>query len=125
MITGMHHVCLKAKGEEDFKKLVSFYKDVLGLPVRREWNGGAMLSAGETVMELMSNADDERGAGVIRHFAFRATEIEKIVENCEKAGYKIKVPPTDISIPSNPALNAKIAFVIGPLGEEIELFDEK
>ena len=42
-----------------------------------------------------------------------------------KAGYAVTMEPVDIEIMSKPSLPARIAFIIGPVGEEIELFCEK
>ena len=44
------------------------------------------------------------------------------VEAVRKAGYEITMEPTDNCIPSNPPYPARIAFCIGPVGEEIEFF---
>ena len=41
------------------------------------------------------------------------------------AGYKITMEPTDIVIGSTPPYPARIAFCIGPVGEELEFFCEK
>ena len=50
LITGIHHVALKAQGVEDYNRAVAFYRDVLGLPVVRIWANevmhGAMLDTG-------------------------------------------------------------------------------
>ena len=41
------------------------------------------------------------------------------------AGYEVFIEPKDIQIQSDPVFPARIAFCRGPLGEEIELFQEK
>lgn len=40
VITGIHHIALKCKGNEHFEKTVSFYRDILGLPAVRQWGKG-------------------------------------------------------------------------------------
>ncbi len=36
-ITGIHHIALKAKGIENYKRMFEFYHEILGLPVVRTW----------------------------------------------------------------------------------------
>ena len=50
---------------------------------------------------------------------------DECVEKIKKAGYEVFVEPKDIEIQSNPTFPARIAFCHGPLGEEIELFQER
>jgi len=57
--------------------------------------------------------------------AFAVKDVDACVEAVRAAGYEITVEPNDIVIPSNPPLPARIAFCIGPVGEEIEFFCEK
>ena len=46
------------------------------------------------------------------------------MEAVKAAGYEVFIEPKDIEIASIPAFPARIAFCKGPLGEEIELFEE-
>ena len=129
-IIGIHHVCLKAKGVEEFEKTVSFYRDILGLSVAREWgrsplDRAVMLDTGAGFIEIFSNAPDILGAGAIRHIALDVKDTDAVIESVRGAGYKITMEPTDIVIPSSEPCPARIAFFIGPLGEEIEIFQRK
>ena len=129
-ITGIHHVAIKAKGEAAFARLVSFYHDILCLPILREWSladggRGAMLDTGAGILELFSNAPDERDAGALRHLALAVVDVDVCIEAVRAAGYTVTMEPTDICIPSNPPYPARIAFCIGPVGEEVEFFCEK
>ena len=47
------------------------------------------------------------------------------MEKLKAAGYEVFVEPKDIVIPSEPEYKARIAFGRGPLGEEIEFFQER
>lgn len=47
------------------------------------------------------------------------------MEAVKAAGYEVFIEPKDIEIASIPAFPVRIAFCKGPLGEEIELFQEK
>ena len=129
-ITGIHHVAIKARGLAAFERLVSFYHDVLALPILREWDladggKGAMIDTGAGILELFSNAPDERDAGALRHLALAVADVDVCIEAVRAAGYTVTMEPTDICIPSNPAYPARIAFCIGPVGEEVEFFCEK
>ena len=116
MITGVHHVCMKCRPEE-LEKVQKFYGELLGLPLVRSW--------GEPKVEGLPNAEEDLPQGAIRHFALATDDVDSIVETVRKAGYAVTMEPVDIEIMSKPSLPARIAFIIGPVGEEIELFCEK
>ncbi len=124
MITGIHHIALKCRGIEEFNKTVAFYRDVLGLPVAREWGNGTavMLDTGAGLLEIFSNAEDEPTVGAVRHFALATDDVDACIAAVRKAGYKVTVEPNDICIPSTPPYPARIAFCMGPIGEEVEFF---
>lgn len=129
-VIGIHHVCLKAKGAAAFESTVSFYRDILGLSVAREWGRSAedravMLDTGAGYIEIFSNAPDVLGGGTIRHIALDVADTDAVIAAVRDAGYKITMEPTDIVIPSSEPCPARIAFFIGPLGEEIEIFQRK
>ena len=125
-ITGIHHVALKCQGVAEFNKTVSFYRDILGLPVARSWGdgeeAGIMLDTGAGLFEIFANACDRPEAGAFRHLALEVENTDVCIEAVRAAGYKITMEPTDICIASNPPYPARIAFCIGPVGEEIEFF---
>ena len=129
LIKGIHHIALKAASMEQFEKTVSFYRDTLGMEVVRSWGEGAdsgiMISTGSGLMEIFANADTELPMGAIRHFALATEDTDAVVSAVKAAGYEITMEPKDIVIPSCPPFPAKIAFCIGPCGEEIEIFCEK
>ena len=127
LIKGIHHIALKAKGLEEYERLLHFYKDILGMPVIRTWgegNGvGTMLDTGSGIMELFANAPDKLDASAIRHFALATDDVDACVEAVRTNGYKITMEPKDINIGGS--FPARIAFCIGPVGEEVEFFCEK
>lgn len=128
-VTGIHHIALKACGLEQFQKTVSFYHDLLGLPVARTWgegeNVGIMLDTGAGLMEIFANAVDAPGQGAVRHMALAVEDTDACVDAVRAAGYEITREPVDIVIGSVPPYPARIAFCIGPVGEEIEFFQLK
>ena len=129
LIRGVHHVSIKFEGAEAFERGISFYRDVLGMPVVRTWGegaqSGAMLFTGSGLMELGANAEDAREQGAIRHFALATDDADACVRAVSEAGYAVTVAPKDIVLPSDPPFPARIAFCVGPAGEEIEFFQEK
>ena len=127
---GVHHIALKCAGMEQYEKTIHFYRDLLGMEVVRSWGAepdcGAMLAiGGGSVMEIFSNADAQLGMGAIRHIALATDDVDACVKVCADAGYEVLIQPKDIVIASEPAFPARIAFVAGPVGEEIEFFCEK
>ena len=128
LICGIHHVALKCDGTAEFEKTQHFYQDVLGLVPVRSWgegeNAGAMLSTGDGLLEIFASGR-KLPQGAIRHFALRTERVDDCVAAVRAAGYPITVEPKDIVIASNPPFPARIAFCTGPVGEEIEFFQER
>lgn len=129
LIKGIHHIALKCQGVEAFEKTVEFYRDVLGLEVARTWGAGEtsgiMFKTGSGLLEIFANAPDTLPQGTIRHFALATDDVDACIEAVRKAGYQVTTEPKDICIGSVPPFPARIAFCIGPVGEEIEIFCEK
>ena len=128
LICGIHHVALKCDGTAEFEKTLHFYQDVLGLEPVRSWgegeNAGAMLSTGDGLLEIFASGK-KLPQGAIRHFALRTERVDDCVAAVRAAGYPITVESKDIVIASNPPFPARIAFCTGPVGEEIEFFQER
>ena len=128
-VKGIHHVAIKAKGLEEFDKTIDFYSNLLGMPVVREWGEGvkkgAMVDTGAGWLEIFANGDDIPKTSLFRHLAFEVESTDACVEKVRNAGYEITMQPNDIVIACNPPLPARIAFCIGPVGEEVEFFELK
>ena len=124
-ITGIHHVSLKCGTATEFEKTKKFYLEILGLKIKREWSEGIMIDAGNCLIEIFSDGAGVKEKGAVRHFAFSVDNVDNLVEKVQDAGYEVFLGPKDIVINSVPELPARIAFLIGPLGEEIEFFCEK
>ena len=124
-VSGIHHIALKCGSKEKFDRTVAFYTELLGLSVKRAWQGAVMLDTGAGLLEIFEEGDAVPPMGQYRHVAFAVTDPDSIIEKIRAAGYAITMECTDIVIPSQPPLPARIAFCIGELGEEIELFCEK
>ena len=125
LVKGVHHVCMKCVTAEQFEEIRRFYGTVLGLPEVRSWAAGIMYDLGGSLLEVFSNGDEALPQGVWQHIALATDDVDACVKAVSEAGYAITVEPKDIVIASEPPLPARIAFCIGPMGEEIEFFCEK
>ncbi len=129
IVTGIHHVALKCCGLAEFERTVAFYKDLLGLSEVRRWGEGessaVMLHTGAGLLEIFANAADHPVIGPLRHIALAVADVDSCIEAVREAGYAVTQEPTDICIPSESPYPARIAFCIGPVGEELEFFCEK
>ena len=124
-IKGVHHVSLKAQGAEEFQRVLDFYQQVLDCPLIRHWgqgdSQGAMLDLGNTILEVTSNGT-ERGKGFFAHLAFATDDVDGMVERLRAAGCPVLVQPVDKNLGGNYPI--RIAFCAGPIGEELEFFQE-
>jgi len=125
LVKGIHHVSMKACTDAEYTAAITFYRDILGLAVVRTWGNGILLETGAGYVEIFNNGDTPLEKGVIRHFAFAVKDVDLYTQRVRAAGYEVFMNPQDIVIPSVPAFSARIAFCYGPLGEEIEFFQEK
>lgn len=125
LIKGIHHVSMKTSSEKEYVEVVKFYQDILGLPVARVWNKGIMFETGAGIVEVFNDGEDALEKGVIRHFAFATDDVDACIKTVREAGYEVFIEPKDVVIMSNPEFTARVAFCKGPLGEEIEFFQER
>ena len=88
-------------------------------------NAGIMIDTGAGLLEIFANATDTLGAGALRHIAFAVEDVDVCIQAVRDAGYRVTMEPCDIVIASNPPYPARIAFCIGPVGEEVEFFKVK
>ena len=130
LITGTHHVALKCTGEAEYLETIRFYHEILGMEIIRTWGcgkgAGIMLDTGDgSRMEIFADGEERLPQGAVRHFALACSDVDEAVRIVEEAGYAVTTRPKDIVIASEIPYPARIAFVIGPTGEEIEFFCEK
>ncbi len=123
---GVHHISLKARGAEEFQKVLDFYRQVLDCPLVRHWGEGdkqgAMLDLGNTLLEVTASGT-ETGKGLFAHIAFATDDVDGMVARLEAAGRPVLVRPADKNLGGNYPI--RIAFCAGPLGEELEFFQER
>jgi len=127
MLKGLHHVSLKVHGPDQFEAALHFYRDLLGFSPLRTWARpgvqGAMLSLGNTILEIASDGAPDAQKGLWGHIAFATDDVDGIIQTVRQAGYPILTPPSDRQL--GPDYPIRIAFCAGPAGEEIEFFQER
>ena len=125
MIKGIHHISMKCGTPEELSRVKEFYISLLGLKICREWPQGIMIDTGNGLIEVFTNAEGEHRVGAIRHVALLTDDVDGIVTKVRVAGYEVIVEPDDRLIESDPPYPIRMAFCIGPLGEQVEFFCEK
>ena len=128
-INGIHHVALRCCGKEAFDRAVTFYREVIGFPIVKQWGEGAdsaaMLDSGNGIIEIFANGKTQAKEGVLCHFAFACDDVPAMVEKVKNAGFPIKTDVTDMVLPTVPPCPIQVAFCLGAAGEEIEFFCER
>ena len=125
MIRGIHHISMKCGTAEDLARVRAFYVDALGMTVCRAWSEGIMIDTGNGLIEVFTNGPGERAKGAIRHVALLVDDVDETVARVKEAGYEVFIEPNDKTFDADPPFAFRMAFCRGPLGEEIELFQEK
>ena len=123
---GVHHISLRAKGAEEFQRVLEFYGTVLDCPVVRRWGEGdgqgAMLDLGNTLLEVTANGRAEE-KGLFAHIAFAADDTDAMIARVRAAGRPVIMEPSDKNLPGSYPI--RVAFCTGPAGEELEFFQER
>lgn len=132
---GFHHIAVKAT---NFDKSYEFYTKGLGLFPAASWGEGetraVMMNLGDGgCIELfaggVAGGETSNGyeniAGNWMHFAIKTDDSQGAFDAAILAGAICQKEPFEVTIPSNPPMPVKIAFVTGPDGEVIEFFELK
>ncbi len=126
MKKGIHHISLKARGAEEFARVLDFYQTVLDCPAVRRWGEGdgqgAMLDLGNALLEVTASGD-AAGKGLFAHIAFATDDADAMIEKVRAAGRPVIMEPSDKNLGGNYPI--RVAFCTGPAGEEIEFFQER
>lgn len=124
---GLHHVSLKACGEEQFRQVLAFYRNVLGCPLVRAWGegmlSGAMLDLGGALLEVTANGAPGLEKGVFGHIAFAAEDVDAVTQRVRRAGFEVFMEPSDRNLGG--VWPVRVAFCRGPAGEDVEFFQER
>ncbi len=123
-IRGVHHISMKCGTPAEFLRAKDFYLNILGFGIVREWPEGVMIDTGNMLLEIFCNGRGIMEKGALRHIAFAADDVDGMAAKVKDAGYTVFIEPHEIVIRSVPEHHARIAFCTGPLGEEIEFFQD-
>ncbi|MCL1804006.1 MAG: VOC family protein [Eubacteriaceae bacterium] len=113
------HVTISVK---DMQESLSFYKDIVGLEVVREFASGpsqiVFLASGGTQVELIYNAQrDSFSYGSDISLGFASDSLDDTAEALKKAGFE----PSEVS---SPQPTVKFFFVSDPNGVRIQFISE-
>ena len=126
LINGLHHAALRCAGEEEMKRTVLFYCNVLGMSQVRSWGqgrySGCMIDTGNGLLELFADAEPGRRPGQVDHIALATDDVDACVRACRSEGLLILQEPRSLILPCESPFSIRIAFVIGMAGEIIEFF---
>jgi predicted enzyme related to lactoylglutathione lyase len=112
--------------------LLKFYRDTLGLALEGELpipGGGKMtrLICGTTIIKIVVNSKEPkaqapaggiRGATGIRYFTISVSNLTQATEQCQAAGYKVAMPPTEVRE------GVTISMIEDPDGNWVELLQK-
>jgi predicted enzyme related to lactoylglutathione lyase len=113
---------------KEAEKILAFYRDTLGLAIEGEMpmpGGGTMyrLKCGSSIIKIIVNGKEPaavappggiRGATGYRYWTITIDNLEKSVNACNDAGYKVVVPITEF----RPGVN--ISIIEDPDGNWVE-----
>lgn len=124
---GLHHISIQTRGLEESLR---FYRDTLGMKVTVEFLVAGrpfiMLDMGDgCLMELQAPKEGVTApaeGGPIAHFALDVLDVNSTVEKARLAGFPVTTEPKDVFLGTMPA---RVAFISGPNGESVELFQRK
>ena len=92
LIQGLHHAALKCSCRAAFEEAIHFYRDVLGLAVKRAWgegdDAGIMFDTGCGLIEIFAKGGENHGEGSVRHFALATNDPGSCVKAVREAGYR-------------------------------------
>ncbi len=126
---GIHHISLKCTDLDNYNETIRFYHELYGMEIIRTWTLGeegipaCMLETGGGLLEISANATERLSAGALRHIALHVDSVDECIEIARSAGYPVTMEPKDICFNSEPPYPARVAFCLGPVGEEVEFFE--
>lgn len=99
----------------DMAASVKFY-EALGMKKKSDWGWGCSMQLEDgREMELFDHAAPAQDNGGIVHVAFYCDDVDGTLAAALAAGGRLQTPPKD-------SMNVRLAFFIGPAGEQVELF---
>jgi glyoxylase I family protein len=136
----MHVALLSADIEESLR----FYREGLGFSRSYQWTetatpegavvyrgrGVLIELGGHTYLELLAGTVD-KVTGPVHHIALAVTDVDSAYQRCLAAGGQPVVEgdwsgePTTVHVNGEPSIEVRDAFVRGPSGELIELYEQR
>ena len=123
-IGGFHHTCVYTPLEK-MDSVKDFYVDFLGFDVESDTyiekyaTRMIFLTKGEFRLEIV-NGEENHEPGTIDHLCFYCTHIEKVAEKLREMGFEVREPIDSIR---DGVKKATMQFFVGPVGEQIELYE--
>ena len=120
MVKGFAHCALYTPNPE---QAVRFYEDVFGAEELGDFQAsshGWWLRLGKDILEIFESP--ELGTGCFKHIAIACEDVDGLYERAIAHGAAPMVAPKDATLALKEPVNARLAFVRGVSGEEIELF---
>lgn len=126
---GLHHVAVRTV---DLDASIRFYREGLCFGEPYVWSyppyveRAAFLSAGDgTYVELFAGGSawgrEEPTEGQV-HFALLFDDVDAAYQQALAAGAESIAPPASFTIQGEPPADVRLAYVLGPSGERIELY---
>lgn len=109
-----------------FEQTLRFYEEVFGaknLGLFEIGRRGCWLSLDGDILEVFESP--ARGDGAWKHIAIACQDVDAVYQKALEHGAKAYVEPKNLSLELEQPLRARIAFIIGPGGEQIELFGQE
>ena len=125
MFNGFHHIGLAVT---DTERSVAFYTAIGGKVTCSFPFGDKRIYmvdlGGNAVLEILPFLRDDSAQQSPRfaHIALMCDDVDAEFKKHVAAGAKVKSEPNDLTLESEPPVYARNAFLIGPDGEDIELF---
>ena len=123
MIKGFAHVALYTSKLEETIKFYEEVFDAKNLGIFQASNKGCWLEIGKDKLEVFESED--LGTGCIKHFAISCNNVDELYQKALNHGASRLVEPKAIYLALEIPVKARIAFIAGINGEQIELFEEE
>lgn len=107
-----------------FEQTIGFYEEVFGaknLGYFKTDKRGCWLSLEGDILEVFES--QALGDGAWKHIAVACQNVDAVYQKALEHGAKAYVEPKSVNLELEKPIRARIAFIIGPGGEQIELFD--
>ena len=119
-VNGFAHCALYTTRLEE---TVQFYMDVFGaesLGAFQASSKGYWLQLGKDILEIFEGKD--LGTGCFKHIAIACDDVDGYYNRAIELGGSAMMEPKDMTLPLKTPVSARLAFVKGINGEQIELF---